>query len=127
MEPTNNSEGVMASPLILVTNDDGVYAPGIRALFEAMCSLGEAVIVAPERDNSAVSHAITMNRPLRVVELESNIFTLDGTPTDCVTLAMNKILSRKPDLLVSGINPGPHLGAETRSPATDSTTIKGTK
>ena len=74
----------MASPLILVTNDDGVYAPGVRALFEAMRSLGEAVIVAPERDNSAVSHALTMNRPLRVMELENSIYTLDGTPTDCV-------------------------------------------
>ena len=126
MEPTNNSEGVMASPLILVTNDDGVYAPGIRVLFEAMCSLGEAVIVAPERDNSAVSHAITMNRPLRVVELESNIFTLDGTPTDCVTLAMNKILSRKPDLLVSGINPGPNLGDDISYSGTVSAAIEGT-
>ena len=96
----------MASPLILVTNDDGVYAPGVRALFEAMRSLGEAVIVAPERDNSAVSHALTMNRPLRVMELENSIYTLDGTPTDCVTLAVNKILPAKPDLIVSGINPG---------------------
>ena len=100
----------MSPPLILVTNDDGVYAPGIRALFEAMHSLGEAIIVAPERDNSAVSHALTMHRPLRVMELEKDIHTLDGTPTDCVTLAVNKILPRKPDLIVSGINPGGNLG-----------------
>ena len=79
----------MASPLILVTNDDGVYAPGIRALLDAMQSLGNAFVVAPERDNSAVSHALTMDRPLRVFELEKNIYILDGTPTDYVALAVN--------------------------------------
>ena len=100
----------MQTPLILVTNDDGVYAPGLRALHEAVSSLGEAVIVAPERDNSAVSHSLTMNRPLRVVQLDAHIHMIDGTPTDCVTIAINKILHRKPDLLVSGINPGANLG-----------------
>ena len=113
-------------PLILVTNDDGVYAPGIRALFDAMQSLGEAVIVAPERDNSAVSHALTMNRPLLVTELEKNIFTLDGTPTDCVSLAVNKILPRRPDLVVSGINPGPNLGDDISYSGTVSAAIEGT-
>ena len=116
----------MASPLILVTNDDGVYAPGVRALFEAMRSLGEAVIVAPERDNSAVSHALTMNRPLRVMELENSIYTLDGTPTDCVTLAVNKILPAKPDLIVSGINPGANLGDDISYSGTVSAAIEGT-
>ncbi|MGI6637805.1 MAG: 5'/3'-nucleotidase SurE [Desulfobulbus sp.] len=116
----------MAPPLILVTNDDGVYAPGIRALFEAMHSLGEAVIVAPERDNSAVSHALTMSRPLRVMELEKDIHTLDGTPTDCVTLAVNKILPRKPDLIVSGINPGGNLGDDISYSGTVSAAIEGT-
>ncbi|MDO5674751.1 MAG: 5'/3'-nucleotidase SurE [bacterium] len=116
----------MASPLILVTNDDGVYAPGVRALFEAMRSLGDAVIVAPERDNSAVSHALTMTRPLRVMELEKNIYTLDGTPTDCVTLAVNKILPAKPDLIVSGINPGANLGDDISYSGTVSAAIEGT-
>lgn len=116
----------MAAPLILVTNDDGVYAPGIRALFDAMSSLGKAVIVAPERDNSAVSHALTMNRPLRVSEVEPGIHTLDGTPTDCVTLGVNKILSRKPDLIVSGINPGANLGDDISYSGTVSAAIEGT-
>lgn len=116
----------MSQPLILVTNDDGVYAPGIRALHEAVSSLGEAVIVAPERDNSAVSHSLTMNRPLRVVKLESQIHTIDGTPTDCVTIAINKILRSKPDLLVSGINPGPNLGDDISYSGTVSAAIEGT-
>ena len=114
------------NPLILVTNDDGVYAPGIRALFEAVAPLGRAVIVAPERDKSAVSHSLTMNRPLRVRELEQNIFTLDGTPTDCVTLGMNKVLERRPDLLVSGINPGPNLGDDISYSGTVSAAIEAT-
>ncbi len=113
-------------PLILVTNDDGVHAPGIRALFEAVRSLGRAVIVAPERDNSAVSHSLTMNRPLRVHELEPDIHTIDGTPTDCVTIGMNKVLPRRPDLLVSGINPGPNLGDDISYSGTVSAAIEGT-
>ena len=116
----------MKTPLILVTNDDGVYSPGIRRLHEAVRPLGTAVIVAPERDNSAVSHSLTMNRPLRVIELESDVYTIDGTPTDCVTIAINKILSRKPDLLVSGINPGGNLGDDISYSGTVSAAIEGT-
>ena len=112
--------------LILVTNDDGVYAPGIRALFEAMQPLGRVIMVAPERDNSAVSHALTMNRPLRVRELDQDIYTLDGTPTDCVTIGMRKILPRTPDLLVSGINPGANLGDDISYSGTVSAAIEGT-
>jgi len=112
--------------LILVTNDDGVYAPGVRALFEAIKPLGRAIMVAPERDNSAVSHSLTMNRPLRVRELEEDIYTLDGTPTDCVTIGMRKILPRPPDLLVSGINPGANLGDDISYSGTVSAAIEGT-
>ena len=116
----------MKPPLILVTNDDGVHAPGIRMLHEAVNSLGNAVIVAPERDNSAVSHALTMNRPLRVIDLGNGVFTIDGTPTDCVTIAINKILAAKPDLLVSGINPGGNLGDDISYSGTVSAAIEGT-
>ncbi len=116
----------MAKPLILVTNDDGVYAPGIRALFDAVQSLGRAIIVAPERDKSAVSHSLTMNRPLLVRELETDVHTLDGTPTDCVTLGMNKVLHRRPDLIVSGINPGVNLGDDISYSGTVSAAIEGT-
>jgi 5'-nucleotidase len=116
----------MEKPLILVTNDDGVYAPGIRMLHEAVSSLGEAVIVAPERDNSAVSHSLTMNRPLRVIKLEENIYTIDGTPTDCVSIAIKKVLRRTPDLLVSGINTGANLGDDISYSGTVSAAIEGT-
>ncbi len=116
----------MSQPLILVTNDDGVYAPGIRALFDAVGTLGRAVIVAPERDKSAVSHSLTMNRPLRVREVEKNVYTLDGTPTDCVTIGMNKVLERRPDLIVSGINPGSNLGDDISYSGTVSAAIEGT-
>jgi 5'-nucleotidase len=114
------------SSYILVTNDDGVNAPGIKALHDAVRHLGRAVIVAPERDKSAVSHALTMNRPLHVRKLEEDVYTLDGTPTDCVTLGMNKILPRMPDLLVSGINPGPNLGDDISYSGTVSAAIEGT-
>jgi len=111
---------------ILVTNDDGVYAPGIRALHDAVRHLGQAVIVAPERDKSAVSHALTMNRPLNVRKLEEDIYTLDGTPTDCVTIGMNKVVPEPPALLVSGINPGPNLGDDISYSGTVSAAIEGT-
>lgn len=116
----------MNEPVLLVTNDDGVYAPGIRALFDAVRPLGRAVIVAPERDKSAVSHSLTMNRPLKVREVETDVYTLDGTPTDCVTIGMNKVLSRRPDLIVSGINPGPNLGDDISYSGTVSAAIEGT-
>jgi 5'-nucleotidase len=95
--------------LILVTNDDGVYAPGLKALAAELQKIGRVVVVAPDRDNSAASHSLTMQRPLRVKELEVDWYSVDGTPTDCVILAVGKILDKKPDLVVSGINPGPNL------------------
>lgn len=111
---------------ILVTNDDGVYAPGIRALHQAVSDLGRAVIVAPEQDKSAVSHSLTMNRPLRVRTLEEDVNTLDGTPTDCVTIGMNKVLANRPDLLVSGINPGANLGDDISYSGTVSAAVEAT-
>ncbi|MDH3346537.1 MAG: 5'/3'-nucleotidase SurE [Desulfobulbaceae bacterium] len=114
------------TPYILVTNDDGVHSPGLTALYEAMKSLGHTVVVAPARDNSAVSHSLTMDRPLRVHKVRDNVYTLDGTPTDCVTIGMNKVLSKKPDLLVSGINPGPNLGDDISYSGTVSAAIEGT-
>ena len=114
------------SPLILVTNDDGVYAPGIQAVFEAMKLLGTPVMVAPERDNSAVSHSLTMTRPLQIKQLTDSIYTLDGTPADCVILGMEKVLDRKPDLVVSGINNGGNLCEDISYSGTVSAAIEGT-
>ncbi len=109
-----------------MTNDDGVHAAGIKALQEAVAPLGRVVVIAPEQDKSAVSHALTMNRPLRVVEIAEDVYAVNGTPTDCVCLGLNKILSSKPDLLVSGINPGPNLGDDISYSGTVSAAIEGT-
>ncbi len=115
-----------AQPLILVTNDDGVYAPGLRQLSEGLQETGHTIIVAPDRDNSAVSHSLTLDRPLMVRELSRDIYTLNGTPADCVTIALEKILPRKPDIVVSGINPGANLGHDISYSGTVSAAKEGT-
>ncbi|WPO80504.1 5'/3'-nucleotidase SurE [Flavobacterium sp. KACC 22761] len=98
-------------PLILVTNDDGILAPGIRALISVMETIGEVVVVAPDKPQSAMGHAITINNTLfldKISKEEDAIteYSCSGTPVDCVKLAVNEILRRKPDLCVSGINHG---------------------
>jgi 5'-nucleotidase len=95
---------------IMVTNDDGIHAPGIRALAEALQALGTVTVVAPDRERSAVGHSLTLHSPLRVFELHKGWFAIDGTPTDCVNMAIHSLLPVKPDLVVSGINHGPNLG-----------------
>ena len=100
----------MKKPTILVTNDDGITAPGIRALIKVMRELGEVVVVAPDRPRSGQGHAITVSEPLRVklIAEEENYreYSCNGTPVDCVKLGAQIVLKRKPDLLVSGINHG---------------------
>ena len=99
-----------ATPLILITNDDGINAPGLQALAEALSGVGEVVIYAPDRERSAVGHGVSLHRPLRVTETRNGWYMVDGTPTDCVMLAVRDLIGRRPDLVVSGINPGPNLG-----------------
>jgi 5'-nucleotidase len=99
-------------PLILITNDDGVHAPGIRALAEALRPLGEVHVVAPDREVSACSQSLTLKHPLRAERLEQRVHSVDGTPADCVNLAIVKLLPRRPDLVVSGINRGANLGED---------------
>lgn len=111
---------------ILITNDDGIHSPGLEALRQALNGLGRTIIIAPDRDNSAVSHSLTMNRPLKVVNLGANIYTLDGTPTDCVAVGLKKVLRVRPDLLVSGINAGANLGDDISYSGTVSAAIEGT-
>ncbi|MDX9790123.1 MAG: 5'/3'-nucleotidase SurE, partial [Candidatus Kapabacteria bacterium] len=97
-------------PLILITNDDGINSPGIESLKNALTPLGEVVIVAPESQKSAVSSALTINKPLRVIPYKKNGnlfgYSVNGTPVDCVKIAISTLLDRKPDLVVSGINHG---------------------
>lgn len=113
-------------PLILITNDDGIHSPGLQILASALRPLAHCVIVAPDRDNSAVSHSLTMNRPLKVAKVEEDIYSVDGTPTDCVAIGLKKILEQRPDLLVSGINPGPNLGDDIAYSGTVSAAVEGT-
>jgi len=113
-------------PLILVTNDDGIHSPGIAALFQAMQEVGDAWIVAPDRERSAVSHALTLHRPLKAEQVGDQMFSVNGTPTDCVALAIQKILPRKPDLVASGINKGANLGDDVTYSGTVSAAIEST-
>jgi len=98
------------NPVILLTNDDGVYAEGIRILFESLKMKWDTYLVAPANEQSAASHALTLNRPLRVKQLEDRVLAIDGTPADCVMLSLKGLLDIKPDMVVSGINLGPNLG-----------------
>lgn len=99
-----------SKPTILVTNDDGIVSPGIKTLVEAMKTLGEVTVVAPDSPQSGMGHAITIDKPLRVTEVELfkgvKAYQCTGTPADCVKIAIDKILHKKPDLCVSGINHG---------------------
>lgn len=112
--------------IILVSNDDGVRAAGIRALVAALESVGEVWVVAPDREQSAASHSLSLHRPLRVEELGSRRFAVDGTPTDCVNLAINGILPTRPDLVVSGINHGANMGDDITYSGTVSAAMEGT-
>jgi 5'-nucleotidase len=114
------------APLILVSNDDGIHSAGIAALAEALGPVGEVVVVAPDRERSAVSHSLTLHRPLRVEEFGPARFAIDGTPTDCVNLAVNGILKRRPALVVSGINKGANLGDDVTYSGTVSAAMEGT-
>jgi 5'-nucleotidase len=104
----NNAE----KPLILISNDDGITAPGLRVLVEEMSAIGEVVVVAPDKPQSAMGHAITVMQPLRLKESDIfgsvKAFECSGTPADCVKLALDKVCERRPDIMVSGINHGPN-------------------
>lgn len=118
-----------SKPIILVTNDDGITAPGIRALVEAMQTLGEVVVVAPDSPQSAMGHAITISKPLRIyktqVHGEALGYQCSGTPVDCVKLAVNTILHRQPDICVSGINHGSNSSINVIYSGTMSAAMEG--
>ncbi len=95
---------------ILLSNDDGYQAPGLQALADALSSLAEIVVVAPDQDRSGASNSLTLVNPLRARTMENGFIRVDGTPTDCVHLAITGLLEEEPDLVVSGINAGPNMG-----------------
>ena len=110
---------------ILVTNDDGVRSDGIRVLAAALARLGDITVVAPHIEASAIGHALTLRRPLRVEQLEPQVFEVDGTPTDCVNVAITRILDAPPDLIVSGINKGYNLGDDVTYSGTVAGAMEG--
>ena len=122
----------MERPLILVSNDDGINAPGIKALATALNEVGECYVVAPHEEQSGVSHAITIRHPVRAhkVPFEVNgnpleAYAVEGTPVDCVKLAIDQLLPRMPDLVVSGINQGPNAAINTIYSGTVSAALEG--
>lgn len=98
---------------ILVSNDDGYFAPGITLLAEALRQLGEVTVVAPERDRSGASNSLTLDRPLTVRRAPNGYFSVNGTPTDCVHIAVTGLLDFMPDVVVSGVNLGANMGDDT--------------
>jgi len=114
-------------PTILVTNDDGIDAPGIAALEHALAALGEIYTVAPINEQSAASRRITLRRPFRYETRGKNRFAVDGTPADCAMMALTHILEDPPDLLVSGINNGPNLGENVFYSGTVAAAAEGAK
>ena len=112
-------------PLILVTNDDGVRSEGILALADALRPLGRVTIVAPLNEASAIGHALTLRRPLRIETVRDSVYAVDGTPTDCVNIAVTKVLDGMPDLVVSGINKGWNIGDDVTYSGTVSGALEG--
>lgn len=98
---------------ILLSNDDGYFAPGLAALYEALAGLGEIVVVAPEQNRSGASNSLTLDRPLYLKQAASGFYFVNGTPTDCVHLAVTGMLEYLPDIIVSGINNGANMGDDT--------------
>lgn len=114
-----------AKPLILVSNDDGVQALGLTALVRELRGVGRVVVVAPDQERSAVSHSITLHRPLRVEKLKRDTYAVDGTPTDCIMLAIHELMKERPALVVSGINHGANLGDDIHYSGTVSAAFEG--
>lgn len=113
MTPDPAGRNAAASrPLILLCNDDGFFREEIRILHRRLRPLGRTVIVAPDRERSAASLAVTLRRPLRLQRHDPSVWSVDGTPGDCIYFALRQVLPRRPDLLVSGMNPGPNLGQQ---------------
>ncbi len=111
--------------MILVTNDDGVYSPGIQILAKRLREIDTVAIVAPDRERSAAGHSMTLHRPLLIEELREFMYSVNGTPTDCVNIAVKGLLKETPRLVVSGINKGPNLGDDVTYSGTVAGAIEG--
>ena len=109
----------------LLSNDDGYQAPGIKLLAQTLRSIGKVIIVAPEENKSASSSSLTLKNPLTVNQAEENIYFINGTPTDCVHIALSGFLKFKPDMVISGINDGPNMGDDTIYSGTVAAAMEG--
>ena len=118
--------GLDNRPVILVSNDDGIGSAGLRVLAESLSPLGDVVVVAPDRERSAAAHALTLSRPLRVSSVKEGWYSVDGTPTDCIALAVMELLPRYPDLVAAGINHGSNLGDDVTYSGTVSLAMEAT-
>jgi 5'-nucleotidase len=116
----------LGRPRILVSNDDGVYARGIKELAAALCEIGDVTVVAPDRERSGASHSLTMDVPLRAHEIRDGVFAVAGTPTDCVLLALKMLMPEPPDLLVSGVNRGANMGDDVTYSGTIAAAMEAT-
>ena len=112
--------------IILITNDDGIFAPALTSLKEALAPLGRVIIVAPDRDQSATSHSLTLHRPFRIHRHAEDVYSVDGTPTDCVVTAWYGLLDETPEMVISGINHGPNMGEDVFYSGTVAAAIEGT-
>ncbi len=110
---------------ILVTNDDGILSEGINELADSLGSLGDVWVVAPDRERNAISHALTLHRPLRILNRSHQSYAVNGTPADCVNVGVNFIMNEKPDLVVSGINKGENLGGDINYSGTVAAAVEG--
>ncbi|GLS92227.1 5'-nucleotidase SurE [Psychromonas marina] len=110
---------------LLVSNDDGVYAPGLAALNEALSTISVVTVVAPERNHSGASNALTLENPLRIQQLENGFTAVSGTPTDCVHLALNELCAVVPKMVVSGINAGANMGDDVLYSGTVAAAMEG--
>ena len=110
---------------ILISNDDGIFARGLEILEQACRKVGDVTVVAPDREQSASSHSLTMTRPLRPVKRADGRYQVDGTPTDCVLLALETILDHRPDVVFSGINHGPNMGEDVLYSGTVAAAMEG--
>ncbi|MDN6179476.1 MAG: 5'/3'-nucleotidase SurE [Halomonas subglaciescola] len=110
---------------LLLSNDDGVHAPGLRALYDALVAHAKVRVVAPDRDCSGASNSLTLSRPLSLTALESGFYSVDGTPADCVYLGVNGVWDEKPDLVISGINHGSNLGDDVLYSGTVAAAMEG--
>lgn len=110
---------------ILISNDDGVEAPGIRALNEGLADMADCIVVAPDRDRSGASNSLTLESPIRAKQVADNIIQVGGTPTDCVHLALTGLLENEPDMVISGINAGANVGDDVLYSGTVAAAMEG--